>query len=284
MLNDFLHTLDFIIRHRTYNKILSAFIIFAIAVILTKIVAVSLYHLQKKIIQKLRNAGVRGTAGTETKITIIRRVIETGIYLFAFIVFLEQFEALRHLGTAFLASAGVAGVVIGLAAQSTLSNIISGISISFSQPARLNDAVIFRSEFGWIEEIGLIHTIIRTWDNRRLIIPNNIFANEVIENWTIKDPSLLGVVMVYADYFCDVEKVRGWVKEIVGSCPYSTADKMSAVQVVDFTEKTMVLRILAKGSDAANTWDLRCYIRENLIKKFKEENLPMPQIRVQEVK
>ncbi|MFH1442147.1 MAG: mechanosensitive ion channel domain-containing protein [Candidatus Omnitrophota bacterium] len=270
-------------KHHAYNKIITSLIIILVAIILTKIVAVLFYHLQKKIIAKLNKAGIKGTSGIETKITIIRRICETGIYLFALATFLNQFVAVKHLGTAFLASAGVAGIVIGLAAQSTLSNIIGGICISFSQPVRLNDAVIFRNEFGWIEEISLMHTVIRTWDNRRIIIPNNVLNNEVVENWTIKDPSLIGVVMVYVDFLCDLEKVRQWVKEIVDNSQYAIADKMSVVQVVDFTEKSMVVRILCKGIDAGNTWDLRCYIRENLIKRFKEEKLPLPQIRIQDI-
>jgi small-conductance mechanosensitive channel len=105
-------------------------------------------------------------------------------------------------------------------------------------------------------------------------------ANEVIENWTIKDPSLLGPVMVYVDYTCDVDKVKKWVKEIVDSSLYSSKEKLAVVQVVDFTEKSMVLRILGKGDDAANTWNLRCEIREKLIRRFKDEGMPLPQMRI----
>lgn len=183
-----------------------------------------------------------------------------------------------------MASAGVVGVVIGLAGQSTLSNIFAGVCISFSQPVRLNDAVIFRNEFGWVEEISLMHTTIRTWDNRRIVIPNNLMANEVIENWTIRDPSLLGVVMLYVDYACDTEKIRRWCKDIVEKSSYASAEKLSILQVVDFTEKSMVLRILVKASDAPRAWELRCEVREKLMKRFKEENLPLPVIRIDHVK
>lgn len=179
-----------------------------------------------------------------------------------------------------MASAGLAGIVIGLAAQNTISNIIAGATISFSQPVRLNDAVIFENDFGWIEDIRLMHTMIRTWDNRRIVVPNNVLVNRVIQNWTIKDPSLLGIVTMYVDYTCDVDKVKKWIKEIVDSSLYSTVEKVAVLQVVDFTEKSMVLRILAKGPDAPNTWNLRCEIREKLIQRFKQEGLPLPQIRI----
>lgn len=167
-----------------------------------------------------------------------------------------------------------------MAVQNTLSNIIGGICISFSQPVRLDDAVIFKNEFGWIEEIALMHTIIRTWDNRRIVVPNNILVNEVTENWTIKDPSLLGVVMMYLDCTCDVDKIKGWVNEIVAVSQNSTSERVGVVQVVDFTEKSMVLRILCKASDATKAGDLRCEIREKLIGRFKQEGLPLPQIRI----
>jgi len=187
---------------------------------------------------------------------------------------------MRHIGTALLASAGIAGIVIGMAAQNTLSNIIGGICISFSQPVRLDDEIIFRNDWGWVEEIALMHTIIRTWDNRRIVVPNNIMVNEVIENWTINDPSLIGTVMMYVDFTCDVDKVKEWVKEIIDISKNSTPEKIAVVQIVDFTEKSMVIRILCKASDPSKAWDLRCEIREELIKRFKQEGLPLPQIRI----
>ncbi|MDO9572895.1 MAG: mechanosensitive ion channel family protein [Candidatus Omnitrophota bacterium] len=280
MFDNILNSVNVIMRHNAFPKVLMSFVIVLVAVVLTKIVAVLLYRLQSRIITKFKKAGLAGASAIETRMTIIRRIVETGIYLFAFIIFLQQFQAMRHIGTALLASAGIAGIVIGMAAQNTLSNIIGGICISFSQPVRLDDAVIFKNEFGWIEEIALMHTIIRTWDNRRIVVPNNILVNEVIENWTIKDPSLLGVIMMYVDYTCDVDKIKDWVKEIVAVSQNSTSERVGVVQVVDFTEKSMVLRILCKASDAPKAWNLRCEIREKLISRFKQEGLPLPQIRI----
>lgn len=280
MLDKISKGLDVLMKHHAFPKIWTSFIILLVAVVLTKIVALLFLRLQKKIITGFKKAGIAEASAIETKITVIRRIIETGIYLFAFVVFLQQFQAVRHVGTAVLASAGVAGIVIGMAAQNTLSNIIGGICISFSQPVRLDDAVIFKNDFGWVEEIALMHTIIRTWDNRRIVVPNNVLVNEVIENWTIRDRSLLGTVMMYVDYACDVEKVRGWVRDIVAVSPHTTPEKVAVVQVVDFTERSMQLRILCKAADAAKAWDLRCEIRENLIRKFKEEGSPLPQIRI----
>lgn len=280
MFVNFTHTVHAVTGYQAFPKVMISLGIALVAVILTKIVAVSLYHFQKKIVDKFKKSGMTGISSIETRMTIIRRMAETGIYLFAFLIFLQQFQAVRHIGTALLASAGVAGIIIGMAAQNTLSNIIGGICVSFSQPVRLDDAVNFRDNFGWIEEIALMHTIIRTWDNRRIVVPNSILVNEVVENWTIKDPSLLGTVMMYADYACDVDKVKGWVREIVDASRDSTAEKVAVTQVVDFTEKSVVIRILCKAPDAPSVWNLRCEIREKLMQKFRQEGLPLPQIRI----
>lgn len=280
MWDKFLHNLTLMSKHHVFSQIMTTAGILLAALIIIKVVDLLLARWQKKIIINLRKVVPAGVSSLETKVTIIRKLFNAFVYFLAFALFLFQFESIRHIGTGLLASAGLAGIIIGMAAQNTLSNIICGISISFSEPVRLGDAVIFRNEFGWIEEISLMHTVIVTWDNRRIVVPNNVMANEVIENWTIKDPSLLGVVMVYADYTCDVDKVKRWVKEIIDASSYSTNERVAVVQVTDFTEKSMVLRILGKSPDAPSAWNLRCEIREKLIEKFKEEKMPLPQIRI----
>ncbi|MBD3245622.1 MAG: mechanosensitive ion channel [Candidatus Omnitrophica bacterium] len=263
-------------------KIAVSAVIFLVAVIAAKVAGILVNRWRKVLASRLERRKMAGISALDTKVTILRRVLIAGIYFFAFVIFLLQFEAVKNIGTGLLASAGVAGVVLGMAAQSTLSNVIAGISISFAQPVRLGDAVIFQNDFGWIEEISLMQTMIRTWDNRRIIVPNNILASTVMQNWTIKDPSLLGSVMLYVDYLCDVEQIKSWVREIVGQSQFATKEKVAVVQVVDFTERTMVLRILSKGKDAPETWSLRCEIREKLIEKFRDAGFPFPVIRIQE--
>lgn len=268
----------------TLPKLSGTLIIVLLVVISRRTVNSLLRRWQTKIIGKLKKKKKANISATETKIVITRRILNATIYFVALIFFLLQFQAMRNIGTGLLASAGVAGIVIGMAAQNTLSNVISGIYISFAQPVRLKDAVIFEGDFGWIEEISLAHTIIKTWDNRRIIAPNNIIANKVMQNWSLKDTSLLGVVIVYLDYHCDIDTIREWVKDLVEQSSYASADKIYGVQVIDFTEKAMVVRILAKGDDAATTWNLRCQIREMLVKKFKESKMPMPVFRIKQYK
>ncbi|MBU1026362.1 MAG: mechanosensitive ion channel family protein [Candidatus Margulisbacteria bacterium] len=263
------------------GKVVVSLIIFLIAVVAAFIVNRVLMRWQKKLVSLIEKRSVGELTSTMTKLTIIRRLFSATIYFLAFVFFLFQFETMRNLGAGLLASAGVAGIVLGMAARNTLSNVIAGITISFSQPVRLNDAVIFENDFGWIEEISLMHTIIKTWDNRRIVVPNDILANKVIQNWTIRDSSLLGVVMIYVDYYCDVEKVRQWIVEIVKASKFWNKQGEPGVQVVDFTDKSMVLRALASADDAPSAWNLRCELREKLIKKFKEEGIPLPKIRIE---
>jgi len=262
-------------------KIISSLIILAVATVVATILNILVKRWRKRVVDLLRARGVEKTATLETQVMIIQRLFIAGLYFFALMLILLQFDAARSIGTGLLASAGVAGIIIGMAAQTTFSNIVAGVVIAFSQPVKLNDAVIFEGDFGWIEEISLMHTIIKTWDNRRIVVPNGILANKVIQNWTMKDPSLLGIVMLYVDYYCDVDKVRSWVGEIVKASQYWSRDSEPGIQVVDFTEKTMVLRVLAKAKDAPSTWNLRCEIREKLIKKFKEAKLPLPRVRIE---
>lgn len=263
------------------SKIVGSLLIFVVAAIAATVLNILVKRWRKKVVGLLQRGGIEKTSALETQVAIIRRLFIAGIYFFALILILLQFDAARSIGTGLLASAGVAGIIIGMAAQSTFSNIVAGVVIAFSQPVKLNDAVIFEGDFGWIEEISLMHTIIKTWDNRRIVVPNGILANKVIQNWTMKDSSLLGIVMLYVDYYCDVDKIRNWVSEIVKKSQFWSGDSDPGIQVVDFTEKTMVLRILAKAVDAPSTWNLRCEIREKLIKKFKEAKLPLPRIRIE---
>lgn len=267
-------------ENRNLEKLINTLVIILVAAVIIKIVDLALSRWQRKILLKLKTFMPADIASVETKITIIRKIFTAAIYFLALVIFLLQFQSVRHVGAGLLASAGLAGIVLGMAAQSTLANLIAGVSISFSQPVRLNDAVIFKNEFGWIEEISLMHTVIRTWDNRRIMVPNSILANEVIENWTIKDPAILGTVMLYADFSCDMEKIKLWVKEIVENSPFAAKEKLSVVQAVDFTEKSVVLRILVKSDDPAKAWEHRCEVREKLLQRFIKEGLALPQIRI----
>ncbi len=249
------------------------------AIVLVTFLAVRLFSrsYNRWVKQAIEPTGDRERkTAAKTRSDIIRRIIIFSIYFLGIIAILFQFEAVRNLGVGLFASASVAGIVLGMAAQNTLSNMIAGITISFSQPIRLGDAVIMDEEFGFVEEITLMQTFIRTWDNRRIIVPNDVLSNKIIQNWSIRDPQLLAPIILYLDYSCDIKKVREWIIQAIKESNFWNKGADPAVQIIDFTEKSMKVPALAWANDAPSAWNLRCEVREKLIKYFKEEGLRFP--------
>ncbi|MFB6290531.1 MAG: mechanosensitive ion channel family protein, partial [Candidatus Bipolaricaulia bacterium] len=221
------------------------------------------------------------TTAVTTRMEVFRRVAGIFVWFIGLTVLVAQFPAVRSIGVGLFASAGAVGLVLGLAAQNTLSNIIAGVVLSFSQPLRLGDAVIMEDDFGHVEEITLMQTFIRTWDNRRIIVPNDVLSNRIVQNWSIKDPKLLAATIIYLDYGADIDKIRGWIKDAVKESEYWNGEGDPGVQVMDFTEKTIKVRALAWADDPPSAWNLRCEIREKLIDHFREEGLEFPKFRVE---
>ncbi|MBI4266846.1 MAG: mechanosensitive ion channel family protein [Chloroflexi bacterium] len=272
-----------IITNPVYWKIIVIIAIIVLAWLANRIINGLLSWWRCRITSRAQRAERAPVTPAETKIDMLQRIIRFTIYFLAAVTILFQIPEVLALGTTILATLGVLGIVAGLAAQATLSNLFAGLAIAFSQPVRLRDAVLYQGDWGWVEEITLMHTVIRTWDNRRLVVPNSVFNSTVIQNWTIGEEWLLAVVTLYVDYTCDIEQVRKWAKEIVAASPHSTSEKMAVTQVVDFTEKSMVLRVLGKSPDASTAWDLRCELREGLINRFHQAGLALPQVRFREL-
>jgi small-conductance mechanosensitive channel len=182
------------------------------------------------------------------------------------------FPAIRQLGTSVLASAGIAGLVLGVAMKSTLSNFIAGIQIALTEPIRIEDVVIVAGEWGWIEEILTTYVVVRTWDLRRLVVPLSYFIENVFQNWTRQTADLLAYVYIYCDYTTPVEDLRQEFRRVLESSPLWDR-KVCVLQVSDSSEHAMQVRALASAADASKAWDLRCYVREKLI-QFLQEKYP----------
>lgn len=208
-------------------------------------------------------------------LTII--IIITGVA-----VIFWQFEQLRLIGTGLLASAGVIGIVIAFAAQSTIGNLIAGFQIAFAQPFRIDDVVIVEGEWGRIEEITLTYVVVRIWDQRRLVLPISYFINNPFQNWTRTTADIWGTVILFVDYSTPIEKVREELQRIVESNDLWDG-KVAVLQVTDTTERTMTLRALVSARNASDAWSLRCYVREHLI-TFIQNKYPdaLPKIRIEE--
>ena len=199
-----------------------------------------------------------------TQLQMIRR-LGSGISLVLGVgIILLSFEGVREIGTTILASAGVIGVVIGFAGQRTIGMIISGLQVAFTQPIRLDDAIIVENEWGRVEEITMTYVVVRIWDQRRLVLPITYFIEKPFQNWTRATSELLGTVFLYVDYTFPVDELRTVFQALLESS--SLWDKRAwNVQVTNSTETTMELRCLMSAADSGSLWELRVEVREKLI-------------------
>ncbi len=207
--------------------------------------------------------------GVQTQVRVLRRVVSSLLALCAMAVILMQFEAVRSAGVSLLASAGVAGLVIGLAAQRTLGSLLAGIQLSVTQPIRIGDAVIVENEYGIIEEITLTYVVVKVWDERRLVLPMSRFLEQPFQNWTKVAPQLHGTVMLYADFTLPVDLLRKKLDALLeGNKEWDGRTKV--VHVTDARERTMEIRVLVSAANAGILFGLRAQVREGLIAWLSE--------------
>lgn len=207
-----------------------------------------------------------------TQINLLHRVVTFVIAIISISAGLMTIPAVRSYGTSLLASAGVAGIVLGFAAQQTLSNILAGIQLAITQPLRYDDAVVIDGEWGWVEETALTYIVVRLWDRRRLIVPISQLLQNSFQNWTRSSSTIIGTVYLYLDYYTDLEALRRVQSEALRTTDLWNGE-VNVIQVIDTTESTMVVRSLVSAKDSPTTWDLRCYLRERLI-TYLRENQP----------
>jgi small-conductance mechanosensitive channel len=207
-----------------------------------------------------------------TQTQTIRKILAVVIIIVAIALILMGFDSFRNLATGILASAGLASLVIGLAAQKIFGNFLAGIQIAFIQPIRVDDVVIVENEWGKIEDITLTYVVVRIWDLRRLVLPISYFIEKPFQNWTRVSADLLGTVFIYTDYTIPVQAVREELSSIVKNSD-KWDGKVCGLQVTDTKEQTMELRVLVSAADSSLAWDLRCEIREKLI-EFIQKKYP----------
>jgi small-conductance mechanosensitive channel len=200
----------------------------------------------------------------ETRVQMIRRLLVFIILVVAIAAILMNFKEVRQIGTGLLASAGVAGVIAGFAAQKSLSTIIAGLQVAITQPMRIDDVVIVEGEWGTIEEITLTYVVIRVWDQRRLVVPITYFLEKTFQNWTRNSSDLIGVVFFYADFLIPIEEIRAETQRIVHDSKLWDK-RVFVVQVTDFKSDCVEIRILASADTSPRLFDLRCEIREKIL-------------------
>jgi small-conductance mechanosensitive channel len=212
-----------------------------------------------------------------TQLNFLKKVVIIALVLLALAILLLSFEDGRKYGQTLLTSAGVASIILGFAAQKSIGNFLAGIQIAFTQPIKIDDAVLVENEWGWIEEINLTYVVVRLWDWRRLVLPITYFVEKPFQNWTRNKGELIGAVFLYLDYRTPIEKLRIKLAEILENEPLWDR-QVQALQIVETQEFTIKVRALMSSKTSPTTFDLRCSVREKLIEFLRTEHpesLPM---------
>ncbi|HOV24313.1 MAG TPA: mechanosensitive ion channel [Candidatus Marinimicrobia bacterium] len=261
------------------NHILVIWLIIGVAWLVISIIAIlkavilGRYNIKTKDNLKVRQI--------TTQLNIIQRILIVLIVILTISAILMTFDKVRQIGVSILASAGVAGIVVGFAAQRSLANLIAGIQIAITQPIRIGDVVIVENEWGTIEEITLTYVVVQIWDQRRLVVPINYFLEHSFQNWTKSSAELIGAIFIYVDYGIPVDELRRELEKIVDASPLWDK-RVAKIQVTNATEKTMEIRALVSAENSSKTWELRCLVREKLI-DFIQQNYPdkLPRLRLE---
>lgn len=217
----------------------------------------------------------------QTQTKVLSRTVMALIVMIGAGTALSTLPLLRDIGTSLLASAGVAGLVVGFAAKPVLGNLLAGMQIALTQPIRLDDVVIVQNEWGQIEEITGTYVVVRIWDQRRMIVPLQWFIENPFQNWTRTNSEILGTVNVWVDYGAPVEILRAQAERLCREAP-EWDGRLCITQVVETSERAMQIRVLVSAADAGRAWDLRCRVREGLL-GFLQREYPyaLPRLRAE---
>jgi small-conductance mechanosensitive channel len=216
-----------------------------------------------------------------TQFRILRQVLSVIIWILAGGAILLQFDGFQQFGRGLLASAGIASIVIGFAAQRTLGNLIAGFQIAITQPIRLDDVVVVENEWGKIEEITLTYVVVKIWDDRRLVLPISYFLEHPFTNWTRTTSTILGTVFLHVDYSVPLEALRGELDKLVKD--HEDWDgRVAEIVAFEARPTTLEVRALVSARDSGAAWRLRCHVREGLV-TFLQQNHPtaLPRFRAE---
>lgn len=247
------------------GPLMNVMIIFSITWFVIRLTEIVTDFVSQQYIHEIEREGEGHARRVTTHISVARRVIIFIALVVTAGVALRQFHIFESLSMSLLASAGVASVILGVAAQSVLGNIMAGIQVAIDQPACIGDSVLFEGHWGFVEEITYTYITIRTWDSRRLVVPLSYFIGHPFENWSMKDAHMIKPIYLYVDYRTDVPLVRKKFEEILKSSEDWDQRVTPVVEVTSLTSETMELRALCSAKDAPTSWNLHCYVREKLI-------------------
>lgn len=215
-----------------------------------------------------------------TQMQFIKRLLATVIIFITIAIILLSFDNVRKIGAGLLTGVGIGGIIIGFAAQKSLGNLLAGFQIAFTQPIRIDDVLVVEGEWGRVEDITLTYVVLNIWDQRRLILPINYFIEKPFQNWTRTSSEILGTVFLYLDYNTPVDALRTEFERLLTTTQLWDK-RVKVIQVTDAKTNCIEIRVLVSARNSSQAFDLRCYIRENLVKFIKDnypESLPLNRV------
>jgi len=212
-----------------------------------------------------------------TRVGILGRIVVVLILFLTLCMMLISIPGVRNVGVTLMASAGLAGLAVGAAAQPALKNLIAGVQMAFTEPVRIDDVVIIAGEWGRIEDIRLTYVVVKVWDERRLVVPISKFLEEPFQNWTRQSSQLLGSAFLYVDPGADVGRLRAKLEAVVTAHPLWDR-RFFNLQVTDLKPEAMEVRALVTAADASRAFDLRCAVREAMM-RFVADEMPESLVR-----
>ncbi len=241
---------------------LGVLLVFAVAWLVVRLTYVLddviLGHFQLEVADNLRARQIH------TQIQVLRRVTVVVVSVVAVAVVMLSFGAVRAIGAGLLASAGIFGLIAGIAAKPIATNLMAGVQLAISQPIRVDDVVVVEGHWGRVEQIALTYVVVRVWDLRRLVLPIVYFIENPFENWTRSTADILGWVFIEVDYTAPVAAIREHLHEVLSASPRWDG-KVWNLQVTNLGRETMQLRALMSARDSATSWELQCEVRERLV-------------------
>lgn len=268
--------------HRVELPVRHALVIATIGAV-SWLVAKALFLVEDSVLHRVRLdvRDNRRARRVRTQLGVLRRLTAVTISVIAIATILMTFSAMRTYGASVLASAGLAGVVAGLAAQTTLSNVFAGLQLVFTDALRYDDIVVVENEWGRIEELTLTYVVVHLWDERRLVLPATYFTTTPFENWTRSESRVTAAFTLNLDATAPIAALRARTRELVEANPLWDQREW-VLQVTDATEFTIVVRVTASAADASSAWDLKCDLREQLIEWLQREHPgALPRIRTE---
>ncbi|MBZ4419583.1 mechanosensitive ion channel family protein [Myxococcus sp. RHSTA-1-4] len=263
-----------------FNRVGYSLGVISLAWFVLRFLRVSAAFVQNRVSAEMKDAS--RARSVSTQLVVLRSIFEVATYVVAVALLLIQFEVVRSVGVSLLASAGIAGLVLGLAAQKSISTLLAGIQLSITQPIRIGDTVIVENEFGTVEEITLTYVVLRTWDQRRMVIPIPQFLDKPFQNWSKGSSEMLGAVTLQVDFSADIDALRAELKRVLEAEAREVWDgRVGSVVVLDVMDRTLTVRALVSVANSEKLFDLRALVRERLVRFLRANPQWLPVTRTE---